>query len=191
MAVGGGVAAATGVVVGEASIPQKRRRTQRRVMVSFLLLVAKVVARPGLTLKRLTGSMDGLTIPRHGTGLAVDCLCDQIHIASGAASPGSHQELESIETFFLAGTETTCTASAPVSPNTPFPTRAPVQVPIPGPVTWALALSGNSPLKLIDVPSNEVIVDLFVRWNCDWHTNRHDPRTTPFRREFSETTFTK
>jgi N-acetylneuraminic acid mutarotase len=40
-----------------------------------------------------------LNIARHGSGLAVDCICNQIYIASGAGNQGSGPELYSVETF--------------------------------------------------------------------------------------------
>ena len=153
----------------EASIPQVRASSAYGTSCDGQLLVAggEGNGQTWANFEAFDGktwtSLEDINIPRHGTGLAVDCLCNQIHMASGAASPGSHEELTSLETFFLAGEETVCTEQAPISPNTPFPTRAPVQAPTPSPVTWApaLATNGLSPLKLIDVPTNEVIVDLY------------------------------
>jgi Galactose oxidase, central domain len=42
-----------------------------------------------------------LNIARHGTGLAVDCVCNQIYIASGNGAQGGGSELYSVETFSL------------------------------------------------------------------------------------------
>lgn len=46
---------------------------------------------------------------RHGTGLATDCVCNQIHIASGALAQGGGPESQSVETFFPSGdVDATC-----------------------------------------------------------------------------------
>jgi large repetitive protein len=51
-----------------------------------------------------------LQIARHGSGLAVDCQCQQIYIASGAATQGGAKEIASVETFFPNGTDVACPA---------------------------------------------------------------------------------
>lgn len=38
---------------------------------------------------------------RHGTGLAVDCVCNTIYIASGSGAPGNGMELKSVEKFYF------------------------------------------------------------------------------------------
>ena len=108
-------------------------------------------------------TLDDMRVGRHGSGLAVDCLCNQIHVASGGAAPGCCPEIRSLETFFLTGHDTQCTREAEVLPTTPFPTRPPTPAPTRAPVTWAPAASapGVSPFRLIDVPTNEVIADLY------------------------------
>lgn len=53
---------------------------------------------------------DSLNIARHGTGLAVDCVCDAIYIASGSAGQGGGPEVPSVETFFPEGVDTPCNA---------------------------------------------------------------------------------
>jgi len=54
-------------------------------------------------------TIDSLNEGRHGTGLAVDCDCNQqIHIASGSGNQGGSPELNSLETFFLESTDTQC-----------------------------------------------------------------------------------
>ena len=55
-------------------------------------------------------SIDSLTVARHGSGLAVDCVCQQIHIASGAATLGGRFEITSVETFFPNGVDVACPA---------------------------------------------------------------------------------
>ena len=55
-------------------------------------------------------TLDDLKVARHGSGLAVDCQCEQIHIASGSGSQGGNPELKSIETFFPNGEDVACTA---------------------------------------------------------------------------------
>jgi len=47
-----------------------------------------------------------LVVPRHGSGLAFKCQCDQIYIASGAAGQGGGPEIKSIETIFPSGVDT-------------------------------------------------------------------------------------
>jgi Kelch motif len=54
-------------------------------------------------------TLNPLTTTRHGTGIARDCHCNQLHIASGAQKAGSDPELKSIETFFPDGVDTRCT----------------------------------------------------------------------------------
>jgi len=49
--------------------------------------------------------IDNLNIGRHGTGLAVDCTCNQIHIASGAGGQGGAPLLNSLETYFPSGVD--------------------------------------------------------------------------------------
>jgi N-acetylneuraminic acid mutarotase len=51
-----------------------------------------------------------LNVARHGTGLAVDCVCNQIHVASGSLSQGGGIETKSVETYFPSGSDTKCTA---------------------------------------------------------------------------------
>jgi hypothetical protein len=53
-------------------------------------------------------SIDNLNIGRHGSGLAVDCICEQIHIASGARTQGGSQEIKSVETLFANGVDVPC-----------------------------------------------------------------------------------
>ena len=55
-------------------------------------------------------SIDSLNIPRHGSGLAVDCICQQIHIASGARTQGGRYEITSVETLFPNGVDVPCPA---------------------------------------------------------------------------------
>jgi hypothetical protein len=56
-------------------------------------------------------AVDNLTIARHGSGLAVDCICHQTHIASGASSQGGiGNEIKSVETLFPQGVDVACPA---------------------------------------------------------------------------------
>ena len=48
-------------------------------------------------------SIDSLNHPRHGSGLAVDCFCNQIYIAGGASTQGGRDETTSVETLFPKG----------------------------------------------------------------------------------------
>lgn len=53
-------------------------------------------------------SIASLTVARHGTGLAVDCVCNQIYIAAGAGSRGGRNEIASVETYFPNGVDEPC-----------------------------------------------------------------------------------
>jgi Kelch motif len=53
-------------------------------------------------------TIDNMVRPRHGSGLAIDCQCNQIYIASGSGSAGASPELVSVETYFPSGTDTVC-----------------------------------------------------------------------------------
>jgi len=54
-------------------------------------------------------SIADLNVGRHGSGLAVDCVCNQVHIASGAASQGGgNNEIKSVETWFPGGVDVPC-----------------------------------------------------------------------------------
>lgn len=55
-------------------------------------------------------TMPSLNIARHGSGLAVNCRCNQIYIASGAGSQGGSPELGSVETYFPNGADVQCPA---------------------------------------------------------------------------------
>lgn len=119
--------------------------------------------------------IDNLNVQRHGSGLAVDCVCNQIHIASGSSSGGGSPEITSLETYFPTGEDVPCnedtsspsqsfapspapTTSAPTS--TPEPTKSPTPSPSKAPVVSPVA--GITGLKLIYAPTDEVIVDLDI-----------------------------
>jgi hypothetical protein len=53
-------------------------------------------------------TIDNLNVGRHGSGLAVDCVCNQIHIASGSAREGGGPEIKSVETYFPGGVDVPC-----------------------------------------------------------------------------------
>lgn len=55
-------------------------------------------------------SIDDMNTPRHGAGLAVDCICNQIHIAGGATTQGGRYETTIVETLFSNGIDTRCRA---------------------------------------------------------------------------------
>ena len=55
-------------------------------------------------------TIESLNIGRHGTGLAFDCVCDHIIIASGAAAQGGGPEITSVETYVPAGVNPRCLA---------------------------------------------------------------------------------
>jgi N-acetylneuraminic acid mutarotase len=49
-----------------------------------------------------------LNTARHGSGLAVDCDCNQIFIASGGGTQGGKYEITSVETLFPDGVDVPC-----------------------------------------------------------------------------------
>lgn len=51
---------------------------------------------------------DYLNRGRHGTSLAVDCRCNQIHVASGSGDTGGTPELTWVETLFPNGVDVPC-----------------------------------------------------------------------------------
>ena len=53
---------------------------------------------------------DHLNIGRHGTSLAIDCTCNQIHVAAGAIVQGGRIETTSVETYFPNGVDIPCFA---------------------------------------------------------------------------------
>jgi len=53
-------------------------------------------------------TVESLQTARHGTGLAVDCACNQIYIASGSGDQGGSPELMSTETYFPGGVDASC-----------------------------------------------------------------------------------
>jgi hypothetical protein len=55
-------------------------------------------------------SLSSMNIGRHSTGLAVDCECNAIYVASGSGNSGGSPELYSVETFFLTANDTPCRA---------------------------------------------------------------------------------
>lgn len=62
--------------------------------------------------------IDSLNVQRHGSGLAVDCVCNQIHIASGASTQGGGSEIASLETYFPDGVDVRCPEVPTVAPST-------------------------------------------------------------------------
>jgi large repetitive protein len=48
-------------------------------------------------------SLNGLFIPRHGSGLAVSCICNEIYIASGCGAQGGSPELTTTERYLPVG----------------------------------------------------------------------------------------
>jgi N-acetylneuraminic acid mutarotase len=53
-------------------------------------------------------AMPNLNVGRHGSGLAVNCRCNQIYIASGSGAQGGEPELSSVETYFAGGSDVQC-----------------------------------------------------------------------------------
>lgn len=53
-------------------------------------------------------TVGSLQVARHGTGLAVDCSCNQIYVASGAGAQGGFPLLDSTETYFPTGVDVSC-----------------------------------------------------------------------------------
>jgi N-acetylneuraminic acid mutarotase len=55
-------------------------------------------------------TLSSMNIGRHGSGLAVDCVCNAIYIASGSAGFGGGPEITSVETYFPDGADISCQA---------------------------------------------------------------------------------
>jgi len=53
-------------------------------------------------------TVDSLETARHGTGLAVNCFCNHIYIASGSGAQGGNPELNTTETYFPSGIDVVC-----------------------------------------------------------------------------------
>jgi hypothetical protein len=76
------------------------------------LLVAGGIEYPGWINKNNVLLFDGtswtalpsLNIARRGSGLAVDCVCNQIHIAAGS----NNTNMASVETLFPGGVDVPC-----------------------------------------------------------------------------------
>jgi len=100
----------------EASIPQVRAGASCGTTCDGKLMVAggegggkawkNVDVFDGKSWKSLADLQRG----RHGSGLGIDCVCNQIHIASGAGGQGGGPELQSIETWFPGGADVACKA---------------------------------------------------------------------------------
>lgn len=106
----------TGIWTEEAPIPDPRAGSSYGVSCDGKLLVAG--GEGGGKAWNEVHAFDGsqwtalppLNVGRHGSGLAVDCVCDQIIIASGAASQGGGPEITSVEIYFPDGQESECLA---------------------------------------------------------------------------------
>ena len=57
-------------------------------------------------------SLKNLVVGRHGSGLAVDCVCDTITIASGASGQGGGPEIRSVEMYFANGVDDSAACTA-------------------------------------------------------------------------------
>lgn len=105
----------TGLWTEEAPIPEPRAGSLYGISCDGKLLVAggegdgkaydEVHAFDGNEWTQLAS----LSVGRHGSGLAVDCVCNQIIAASGATSEGGSQETKSVEIYFPDGEEILCT----------------------------------------------------------------------------------
>jgi hypothetical protein len=106
----------------EASIPQTRSGSSYGKTCDGKLIVAggegnsSTFDRVDVFNGTTWNTIDNLVVARHGTGLAVDCVCNQIHIASGSASAGSGLEIQSVETYFPNGIDTPCRAPITTAP---------------------------------------------------------------------------
>jgi Kelch motif len=107
---------ATGTWSEEAPIPDPRAGSSYGVSCDGQLLVAGgegngqawnvVQAFDG----KQWSTLAPLHIGRHGSGLAVDCVCHQIILASGAIGSGGGPETTSVEIYFPEGHEMPCVA---------------------------------------------------------------------------------
>jgi N-acetylneuraminic acid mutarotase len=102
----------------EASIPQARAGSSYGTTCDGKLIVAggegggKAWKNVDVFDGKSWTSINNLNVGRHGSGLAVDCVCNQIHIASGSASQGGGREIFSVETFFPGGFDVKCSANS-------------------------------------------------------------------------------
>jgi len=48
-------------------------------------------------------TLGSLNVGRHGSGLAIDCVCNQIHLAGGSAGPFGNTNTPVLETYFPQG----------------------------------------------------------------------------------------
>jgi hypothetical protein len=105
-------------------------------------------------------SLPPLNDSRHGTGLAVDCECNQIHIASGAGNEGGGPELYSLETWYPSGQQETCVHA--LNPVPPVSISMPVSMPVAAPSPQMPTSTSNSllALLLIDSASDDVLMSL-------------------------------
>jgi Malectin domain len=55
-------------------------------------------------------TIDDLDIGRHSTGMAIDCVCNQIHVITGSEVGGTGTAINSMETYFPSGVATQCLA---------------------------------------------------------------------------------
>jgi hypothetical protein len=99
----------------EASIPQARSGSSYGTTCDGKLMIAggegsKIYQNVDIFDGVSWTSIANLVVGRHGSGLAVDCACNQIHIASGATAPRGGPETKSVETYFPSGFDTPCTA---------------------------------------------------------------------------------
>ena len=141
---------ATGTWSVEANIPQKRAGASYGTTCDGKLMVAggegedQAWKQVDVFDGNSWVTIDDLEVQRHGSGLAIDCECEQIHIASGCAAPGGTPEIKSVETFFYSGVDTICdpgpTPAPTIAPTlAPVVTAAPTSAPTPPPTTPAPA----------------------------------------------------
>ena len=104
----------TGVWTEEANIPQERAGSAYGTTCDGKLMIAggEGFGQAWDNVDVFDGhswaTLNSLNVARHGTGLAVNCACNQIYIASGAAAQGGRAETKSVETFFVEGADVPC-----------------------------------------------------------------------------------
>lgn len=157
---------ATGTWSVQANIPQKRAGASYGTTCDGKLMVAggEGEGQAWNQVDVFDGSswetIDDLVVQRHGSGLAIDCECEQIHIASGCSAPGGTPEIKSVETFFYSGVDTTCDpgpTSAPTSAPTPPPTTP---VPTPPPTTPAPVPPPTQAPTTAPTPFNAILINV-------------------------------
>jgi hypothetical protein len=106
----------TGLWEQKAAIPQLRSRGQYGTTCDGKMIVAggdgggKVYKNVDVFDGTSWQTIDDLDIERHSTGMAIDCVCNQIHVITGSQVGGTGTAINSMETYYPSGVATSCSA---------------------------------------------------------------------------------